>query len=112
MARTIRIFAVLATLVSALTVLLATNPARGQLGGEPDEEITAERVTFEAPKDESPSVKAEQSVEAPSSQGKALPERADGAVVDVHMQECGAGRGAEIRLGMMEHTSMHDHCVR
>ena len=112
MARTIRVVACLALLVSALTLLLATNPARGEPGTERAGIIKAQRIVVPAPDNESVSPKVEESVEAPSSQGKSLPERADGAVVDVNMQECGDGSGAEARLGMMQRMSIHGHCAR
>lgn len=112
MARTTRIVGCLAVLVSALTLLLASNPARSQPGTEPAGIIKAQRVVVPAPDDESVSPQVEQSVEARSSQGMSLPKRAETAVTDVRMQECRNGSGAETRLGLMQHTSLHGHCAR
>ncbi len=115
MARATRIFASLVLLVFALSLLLATNPARGQLGGEPVGDAESERVTMpeSAPAADTSSAKGERNVEAASSlSGKAPPARepAEMATLDVRTRQCGDGRGAESRLGMMEHSYVHGHC--
>lgn len=107
-----RVIASLVLLASGFTLVFATNTATGEPGTEPVGLITPQRITLPAPEDDGPSVKAEQSVEAPSSQGKSLPMKAETAVTDARSQECGDGSGAETRLGLMQRTSIHGHCAR
>lgn len=109
MARIVRIILTLVAFVSSLSVLLATNTAAGQPGTGPGI-IETQRVVIPAADDDDVSPRVERSVEARSSQGKALPVKAEMAVTDVRSKSCADGSGAESRLGLMQQMSIHGHC--
>ena len=110
MARAIRVIVFMASFVCAVSLLLATNTASGEPGTEPSGIIEAQRIVIPAPDDDDVSPQVEHSVEAPSSQGKRLPMKAEMAVADVRSKDCADGSGAETRLGMMQRMSIHGHC--
>jgi hypothetical protein len=112
MGRTIRVIASVASLVCALMLLLATSTASGAPGTTTSGIVKAQRIVIPAPDDDDVSPQVERTVEAPSSQGKGLPVKAEMAVTDVRSQDCADGSGAESRLGLMQRMSIHGHCER
>jgi hypothetical protein len=110
MGRSFRIISTLAVFVCSLTLLLTNTTASGEPGTSPSGIIKAQRIVIPAPDDDDVSPRVERSVEAPSSQGKALPVKAEMAVADVRSKDCGDGSGAESRLGLMQRMSIHGHC--
>ena len=105
----VRVLVALVSFVAALSLLLTTHTASGQPGTSAGI-VKAQRIVIPAPDDDDVSPRVQRSVDARSSQGTALPMKAEMAVADVRSKDCADGSGAESRLGLMQRMSIHGHC--
>jgi hypothetical protein len=86
--------------------IVGVGGARGQVGDEPEPTVAVRPAASEPKAKEKPMDTAAVTVErGPGTTSRlSLPEQ------NTVTRECGSGRGADTKLGLLERSSVHGHC--